>query len=82
MTDSRTGRGLRLFLDSADTSAWDRWLPTGLFYGVTTNPVLLERASEKCTVENLAAMTSRALDLGAREIHLQTWGDDEACLSR
>ena len=77
MTESRTGHGLRLFLDSADTAAWDRWLPTGLFHGVTTNPVLLERAGEPCSVDNLAVLAARARDLGAREIHLQTWGDDE-----
>jgi transaldolase len=81
MTESRTGHGLRLFLDSADTAAWERWLPTGIFHGVTTNPVLLERAGETCSVDNLAALASRARDMGAREIHLQTWGDDEQAMT-
>jgi len=31
--------GLRLFLDSADPSEWARFLPLGIFYGVTTNPL-------------------------------------------
>jgi transaldolase len=73
-------RGLRLFLDSADPAAWQRWLPTGIFHGVTTNPVLLERAGQKCTVDHLAELAARARELGAREIHLQTWGDDASVL--
>ncbi|WP_267901108.1 hypothetical protein [Dulcicalothrix desertica] len=32
-------KGIRLFLDTADTQQWEHWLPTGLFYGVTTNPM-------------------------------------------
>lgn len=72
--------GLRLFLDSADTAAWERLLPTGVFHGVTTNPLLLERAQLPCDVGTLAALARRAAGLGAREIHLQTWGDDEAAL--
>ena len=31
---------LRLFLDSADPDAWERWLPTGLFFGVTIVTVI------------------------------------------
>jgi transaldolase len=73
--------GPRLFLDSADTEAWQRLLPTGIFHGVTTNPLLLERAGVPCTVEALASLAARAADLGAREIHLQAWGDDDAELA-
>ncbi|MEZ4386842.1 MAG: transaldolase family protein [Candidatus Krumholzibacteriia bacterium] len=67
---------LRLFLDSADVDQWDRWLPLGVFHGVTTNPLLLDRAGQACTYDNLARLGGRAFDLGAREIHLQAWGDD------
>jgi transaldolase len=72
MTANR--RPLRLFLDSADTSAWTRLLPLGFCHGVTTNPLLLERAGEACTVVNLRRLARAAGELGAREIHLQTWG--------
>ncbi len=68
-------RPLRLFLDSADPEQWERWLPLGVFHGVTTNPLLLERAGRPCTLENLAALGDRAFALGAREIHLQAWGE-------
>jgi transaldolase len=69
---------LRLLLDSADPSEWDRWLPSGLFQGVTTNPTLLRRAGQSCSLPHLARLSERAATLGCREIHLQTWGEDEA----
>jgi transaldolase len=65
---------LRLYLDTADTAAWQTWLPTGLFYGVTTNPLLLERAQLKCQVEEIQSLAKQALVLGCQEVHLQTWG--------
>lgn len=76
MPDHDAARPLRLFLDSADTGAWARLLPLGFLHGVTTNPLLLARAGEACTVANLARLAGVAADLGAREIHLQTWGED------
>ena len=30
--------------------------PAGIFYGVTTNPTLLERAGEQCTLANLKGL--------------------------
>lgn len=72
-----TPRGLRLFLDSADPADWKDLLGTGLFRGITTNPLLLERAGLPCTQDQLAALVLQADDLGAREIHLQTWGRSE-----
>jgi transaldolase len=68
------GTGLRLFLDSADPADWRRFLPLGFFHGVTTNPLLLERAGQPCTVANLRTLAGAAQDLGAREIQMQTWG--------
>ncbi|MGF1536274.1 MAG: transaldolase family protein [Elainellaceae cyanobacterium] len=67
--------GLRLFLDTADVDQWATWLPTGLFYGITTNPLLLQRAKVACSIEQLKELVDRALAHGVREIHLQTWGD-------
>ena len=74
-TPGGTDPGLRLFLDSADPAEWARFLPLGFFYGVTTNPLLLERADQACTLHNLRDLARKAGDLGAREIQLQTWGD-------
>jgi transaldolase len=67
---------LRLLLDSADLAAWAEWLPSGLFRGVTTNPTLLRRAGQACTLEQLAALTAVAIEHGVQELHLQAWGAD------
>jgi transaldolase len=37
---------VRLYLDTADRSAAESLLATGLFYGLTTNPTILQRASK------------------------------------
>ncbi len=66
--------GLQLYLDSADPADWERFLPLGVFRGVTTNPILLERSGQTCTLENLEKLTRLAVAKGCREIHLQTWG--------
>lgn len=44
---------MRYFLDSADAGAWTDFLPTGIFYGVTTNPVILQRDGVQCTRQAL-----------------------------
>ncbi|MEO1623302.1 MAG: transaldolase family protein [Cyanobacteria bacterium J06632_3] len=73
---------LRLYLDTADVSAWQTWLPTGLFYGVTCNPSLLAKAKVPCEPGHLKAMAQTAFDLGAQEVHLQAWGDSVVDLLR
>ena len=70
--------GLRLMLDTADRAAWAEWLPVGCFYGVTTNPLLLEAAGVPCALPALAELIGEALQLGAREVHAQTWGRTRA----
>ena len=49
-------------------------MPLGLFHGVTTNPTLLERANEPCTINNLHHLASKALSY-TDEFMCQTWGD-------
>jgi transaldolase len=70
----QSATSLRLMLDSADVRQWEQWLPMGLFYGVTTNPMLLERSQVPCRTNTLRAITAIALRLGAQEIQLQAWG--------
>jgi transaldolase len=72
--------GIRLFLDTADVSEWKKWLPTGLFYGVTTNPLLLEQAQIPCSIEQLQELAHEAFGLGIHEVHLQTWGSTVATM--
>lgn len=65
---------LRFFLDTADVLAWEKWLPTGIFYGVTTNPSLLEKAKVPCHQDTLLSLANKAFELGAKEVQIQTWG--------
>ena len=71
---------LRLYLDTADTAAWDRWLPVGIFHGVTSNPLLLEKAKVPCTIASLTKLAAQAFELGAQEVQLQTWGETQDTL--
>ena len=57
---------LRLYLDTADVTAWETWLPVGIFYGVTSNPLLLERAQVPCTLVSLTNLATKAFALGAK----------------
>jgi transaldolase len=65
---------VRIYIDSADLAAIRAALASGYVYGVTTNPTLLRRAGlRRAAVPGLAGA---ALELGAREIHLQTYAPD------
>jgi transaldolase len=70
-----TPSSLRLLVDTADVSTWERLLPLGVFYGVTTNPKLIHQAGLPCTLETLRSLAQQAFELGANEIHLQVWGE-------
>lgn len=65
---------MRLFIDSVDQKDWEEFLPTGIFYGITTNPKLLANAGYEFMVQALAKLAEQAFGLGANEIHLQVWG--------
>ena len=74
MSASENRGRLRLFLDTADGAEWQRWLPTGLFYGVTTNPTLLAAAHVPCSMTHLEGLAREAFSLGAHEVQIQTFG--------
>lgn len=65
---------LRLYVDNAEEKDWQRYLPTGIFYGVTTQPKLLHQAGISFSVGHLAELVNTAFELGANEIHMQVWG--------
>ena len=64
----------RLFLDSADTDAFERWLTTGVLHGVTTNPTILARAGRRSDIETLTRLAAFAFEHGAAEFQAQVWG--------
>ena len=69
---------MKLYVDTADRSAAESLLATGLFQGVTTNPTILQRASKG--VADLKEIYRWAIDAGAREVFFQAWGEDSATL--
>ncbi|MBT3713196.1 MAG: transaldolase [Anaerolineae bacterium] len=66
---------LRLYLDSADISLWEKYLPSGIFFGITVNPKILRMAEVECSLDALTHLAKTAFKLGAKELHLQVWGE-------
>ena len=71
---------MRLYLDTADFSEWHDLMPTGVFYGITTNPVLAARAGFLYQNVVWSDMVQTAADLGAKEFHAQVCGDSKQSL--
>ncbi len=67
---------LRIYVDSVEEENWKAYLPTGIFYGVTTNPKLLSNAGIAFKIDQLKDLAKTAFDLGANEIHIQVWGQE------
>ena len=65
---------LTLLLDSADIEEWSHWSKYGIFQGITTNPSLLKKAKQPCTLSNVHKLTQYAQQLGYKEIHIQACG--------
>ena len=68
---------MRLYLDTADFSEWHDLMPTGVFYGITTNPLLAARAGFLYQNVVWSDMVQTAADLGAKEFHAQVCGDSK-----
>ena len=69
---------MRLYLDTADRTAAEDLLATGLFAGVTTNPTILQRSG--LGVAAAGDVHRWATEAGAREVFFQVWGDDPGVL--
>lgn len=68
---------MRLYLDTADVAAWDDLMPTGIFHGITTNPLLAARAGLSYPDINWSDFAGQARALGAKELHAQVYGAPE-----
>lgn len=69
------------FLDTAFVHDWERYLPLGIFYGITTNPVLLEKAHIPHDITVLSSLAKSAIDDFKVEVFmLQTWGEAKSLL--
>ena len=75
---------VKLFLDSADYGEWRKWLPTGLFFGVTTNVQMLEKSDSvaqatdaEFSFQTLLDLVDAALEYDCvKEVHVPAWGMD------
>ena len=67
---------MKLFLDAADTDCWVDLAGTGLFSGITTNPLLIQRAGLKTSIETYRTLYDQAMKLNYPCIQLQVFGRD------
>jgi len=67
---------MKLYIDSADATIVESLMKTGVFFGVTTNPVILKESGVR--LAQLAEFADRVLGLGAKKIFFQSWGQDGA----
>ena len=80
---SETRGASRLFLDTADVELWEEHLSLGFYHGVTTNPLLLQRAGVECSLTSLKSLASAALShYGMEEFMCQAWGESTDALVR
>ncbi|MFV0334152.1 MAG: transaldolase family protein [Tropicimonas sp.] len=63
---------MKLYLDTADAKQIERHLATGLFSGVTCNPVILKAAG--LTPDTAHVLYNQATAAGAEQVFLQTFG--------
>jgi len=67
---------MKLFLDTADTDCWADLAGTGLFSGITTNPLLIQRAGLKTSIETYRTLYDQAMKLNYPCIQFQVFGRD------
>jgi transaldolase len=81
--NSKLSSHQQLFLDTASVEQWERQIPLGIFHGITTNPVLLERAKVPCELESLKNLAHVALHEFKMEVFMiQSWGGTTDTLVR
>ena len=67
---------MNLFLDEANTDYWADLAGTGLFSGITTNPLLIQRAGLETSIEACRTLYDHAMKLGYPCIQFQVFGED------
>jgi len=76
------GTEMKFYIDSAHISIIESLMKTGVFHGVTTNPLILRKDGVPLHPAQLSDFARRVLDLGVRELFFQSWGEDSVTLSR
>ena len=65
---------MELLIDTADAIAWERAAQSGLFVGITTNPLLIQRIGSTCDIRTYQRMHEQATALGFEQIQFQVFG--------
>lgn len=68
----------RLFIDSATFADWDMARGRGWLHGVTTNPLIIQRAGQRVDIATAKALVAAAKERGLNEIQLQVTGENTA----
>lgn len=72
---------LKIFLDTFDMESWRTFMPSGLFHGITTNPLLAQRAGLDYSSIDWGNVVEIASSLGAKELHVQLPDTSEEALA-
>ena len=72
---------MKLYLDTFDIKSWQKWMPTSLFCGITTNPILAERAGLFYPTINWRSKMTIADELNVKEFHVQIPSCDQEAIS-
>ena len=72
---------MKLYLDSLNLSVWNDLIPTNLFYGITTNPLLAQQAGLHYPEIEWQSTIGRAADLGVKELHIQVPDTSQKAIS-
>ncbi len=67
---------MNLFLDAANTDCWADLAGTGLFSGITTNPLLIQRAGLETSIQTYQTLYDKATKLGYPCIQFQVFGEN------
>lgn len=65
---------MRLLLDTGTLDYTEELWDSGLVWGVTTNPTLIQKSGKRYSTGELYRFAEEAIRLGAQEVHLQSWG--------
>lgn len=71
---------MKIFLDTFDMESWRCFMPSGLFHGITTNPLLAQRAGLDYSSIDWGNVVEIASSLGAKELHVQLPDTSEEAL--
>ncbi|MGB1156861.1 MAG: transaldolase family protein [Alphaproteobacteria bacterium] len=65
---------MRLYIDSALASDWEKWMKRGVLYGATTNPLIFQKQAVDVSKRAMLRMVDQAKAMGLQALQLQVSG--------